>query len=93
MSTREEQLAHLKRLADELEQRGFAIDLADQRSKPQLTVANAEMPALFERVVCTQSEDGSWGFWWPWKQPIGSVDDLEMVIGKIASVLRSVEGA
>jgi hypothetical protein len=28
----------------------------------------------------------------PWRQPIGSVDDLETVTGKITVVLRSVEG-
>jgi hypothetical protein len=31
-------------------------------------------------------------FLWPWKQPIGSVDDLETVAGKIAEVLRPVAG-
>jgi hypothetical protein len=44
-------------------------------------------------VLCRPAEDGSWCFWWPWQQPIGSVDDIEAVSSKIIGVLRSVEGA
>jgi hypothetical protein len=93
MATREEQLKHVERLADELKQRGFTIELVGAISKPYLRVANAETPTLNERVLCHQADDNSWVFWWPWKQPIGSVDNLALVVGKIAAVLRSVEGA
>ncbi len=43
-------------------------------------------------AVCRPAEDGSWCFWWPWQQPIGSTDDLAVVASKIMTVLRSVEG-
>lgn len=92
MDDRAQQLSHLERLADELKQRGLTVELADERSKPQLTVANAQTASLYERVLCHQGDDGSWKFWWPWKQPIGLVDELSVVVDKIASVLRSVEG-
>lgn len=92
MTDREQQLVHLEQLAKELKQRGFSVELVGKLTKPFLKVANAETPTLNERVLCYQADDGSWVLWWPWKQPIGSVDDLEVVIEKISVVLRSVEG-
>lgn len=92
MTDREQQLVHLERLADELKQRGFATELVGKLTKPFLKVANADTPTLNERVQCHQADDDSWCYWWPWKQPIGSVDDLSVVVEKIAAVLRSVEG-
>ncbi len=92
VTTREEQLAHLERLADELKRRGFITELASKPSKPYLQVANADTPTLNERVLCHPADDGSWVFWWTWKQPIGSVDDLDTVVKKIAAVIRSVKG-
>lgn len=92
MELRAQQLAFLTKLADELaSQGGFTTELASKLSKPHLKVANAETPSLNERVLCDRADDGSWSFWWPWKQPIGSVDDLSLVVNRIALVLRSVE--
>jgi hypothetical protein len=48
---------------------------------------------LAERVLCRSAEDGSWCFWRPWQQPIGSADDQAAVSTKIMTVLRSVQGA
>ena len=83
---------YLERLADELTRREFTAELITRKSRPHLMVANRDNPGLSERVLCYSAEDGSWQFWWPWRQPIGSVDDLETVTGKITVVLRSVEG-
>jgi hypothetical protein len=91
MELRQQQLAHLGKLAEELTSNGLVAELVGKVSKPYLKVANADTPTLNERVLCQQCDDGSWSFWWPWRQPIGSVDDLETVVGKITSVLRSVE--
>jgi hypothetical protein len=91
MEERTQRLAHLERLSEELTDRGFKTKLVGQISKPYLNVANAETPSLNERVQCQPADDGSWSYWWPWKQPIGAVDDLETVAEKIAAVLRSVE--
>jgi len=87
----EEQLAHLQRLARELTQQEFTAEVITA-AKPYLKVANASTPTLNERVRCEQADDGTWVFWWPWHQPIGSVEDVEAVAGKITAVLRSVEG-
>jgi hypothetical protein len=91
MELREQCLAHLEHLANELDKRDFNTRLTRPVAKPYLTVANDAQPQLNERVLCEQAEDDSWSFWWPWRQPIGSVDDLETVVDKIAAVLRSVE--
>jgi hypothetical protein len=88
----DEQLAHLRGLAEELRNRGFATRLADSASRPSVKVANPDSPELTECVLCRPAEDGSWCFWWPWQQPIGSVDDLAAVSLKITTVLRSVQG-
>jgi len=93
VATREEKLAHLERLAEALKGREFTVELVDAVSKPYLRVANASTPTLNEHLHCDRAEDDSWVFWWPWRQPIGSVDDLPTVVGKITAVLRSVEGA
>lgn len=92
METDPEKLTYLEQLCEALTEKGFAVQIVSINTKPYLKVANAETPRLNERVHCEQADDGSWCFWWPWKQPIGSVDDLERVTDKVASVLRSVEG-
>jgi hypothetical protein len=91
VATHEEKLAHLERLAEELKHREFTAEVVTVE-KPYLRVANASTPTLNERVRCEQAEDGTWVFWWPWHQPIGSVDDVAAVAGKITAVLRSVDG-
>jgi hypothetical protein len=83
---------YLTRLAKVLAKREFATRPGGGQKHPYLKVMNPDAPELNERVLCDQAEDGSWCYWWPWRQPIGSVDDLEAVTNKIASVLRSVEG-
>jgi len=86
------QLAHLRRLAEELGSRGFTSQLLDTGRQPSIKVANPDTPELTERILCRPAEDGSWCFWWPWRQPIGAADDLRAVAQKITTVLRSVQG-
>lgn len=88
----QEQQHHLVRLADALVKHELRTELITKGRQPSLKVANPDAPALNERVLCGRAADGSWCYWWPWRQPIGSVEDLDAVIGKIAAVLRSVEG-
>ena len=92
MEAREEQLAHLERLAQALDPGVFTAEVVRTISRPYLKVANSRTPTLNEQVHCRQADDGSWLFQWPWKKPIGSVDDLETVASKIAEVLRPVVG-
>ncbi len=90
MEQDEQTRQHLRRLAQALTARDFPAELVSDR--PYLEVVNPDTPQLHERVFCRQAADGSWCYWWPWRQPIGSVDDLDAVAGKITAVLRSVEG-
>jgi hypothetical protein len=90
--TSDQQLAHLRHLADELHHHGFAIQLPDNTTQPSIKVTNPDSPELTERILCRPAEDGSWCFWWPWQQPIGPADDLANVALKITTALRSVQG-
>jgi hypothetical protein len=92
MEVPEEQLAHLKRLAAALHQQSCTAEVVRAASGPYLMVASTSDPTLNERVHCRRAGDGSWVFEWPWRQPIGPVDGLETVAGKIAEVLRPVVG-
>jgi hypothetical protein len=88
---RNETLIHLEGLATALAERGLDARVFANGAQPYVKVANPDTPELNERVLCRPADDDSLCFWWPWRQPIGSVDDLETVVGKIATVLRSVE--
>jgi hypothetical protein len=92
MEPSEEQLIHLRRLAEELAGRDFTAEVSGPAGSPYLKVTNPGHPRLSERVLCRPAPDGTWCFWWPWRQPIGAVDDVATVIQKITTVLRSVEG-
>lgn len=87
-----QEVTHLERLCAALDRHGLKTKLVTKVRRPYLKVANPDTPALNERVFCQAAEDHSLCFWWPWQQPIGSVDDLEAVVSKIAAVVRSVEG-
>lgn len=90
---RPQSLAHLEHLAEALSTAGqFTAELV-KTAKPYLEVASATTPRLNERVQCVPDERGSWAFWWPWHQPIGPVDDLPAVTGKITAVLRAAGGS
>jgi len=90
-SDRNRQLVHLRTLAQELRTRGFVTELLDNTSQASIKVANPDSTELTQRILCGPSGDGSWCFWWPWQQPIGSADDLADVALKIATVLRPVQ--
>ncbi len=92
MTTPTEQHEYLRRLAGELRKWQFTTRFEVSGSDHYLLVENPDHWDLNERVHCRPAADGTWCFWWPWRQPIGSVDDLETVTGKIMAVLRTVEG-
>lgn len=87
-----DQSAHLRELAEALIRREFTASVVAGR-RPALKVANPDTPTLSERVLCGPAADGSLCFWWPWGQPIASVDDVEAAAGRIMHVLRSVQSA
>ncbi len=86
------EIAQLGRLTGELRRRGFSAELVSGGARPWVQVANPDTPELTEQFICRTADDHSMSFWWPWRQPIGPVDDLDAVAGKITTVLRSVEG-
>jgi len=88
-----DEVTYLERLSGELARQGLNAQLVRRPAKSYLRVANPGAPALNERVLCAAAADSGWCYWWPWRQPIGSVDDLSAVAEKILTVLRSVEGA
>lgn len=90
MDTSEARITHLDRLAQALKERGLLAEVADKATVPLLAVANAAVPALNQQVLCEENAD-TWWYWWSWKKPIGPVEDLAVVVERIASVLRSVE--
>jgi hypothetical protein len=92
MESRERCITCLERLASELTKRGFSANVTVTGNRPHLQVINPDSPTLSERVYCQTAADDSWCLWWPWRQPIGCIDDLELVAGKIMTVLRSVQG-
>jgi hypothetical protein len=92
VTPQDEQREYLQRLAGALADRELSAHLDTQGREPYLRIENPAQAALNERVFCHQAEDGTWCYWWPWRQPIGSVDDLGAVASKILTVLRTVEG-
>lgn len=86
-----DEVTYLERLQAELIRRGLNARLVTKRNQSYLKVANQTMPELNERVFCCPADDQISRFWWPWKQPIGSAEDLDAVASKIVAVLRSVE--
>ncbi len=87
---RETMRQHLGKLAEKLTTNGVLAELVGDIAKPYLNVALSGTPNQTERVLC-QLDEGWWWFWWAWEQPIGSVDDPELVIDRIALMLRSLE--
>ena len=92
MTATNDQHEYLGRLADELRKWHFSVRFGGSGSAHYLMVENPDYRDLNERVLCRPADDGTWCFWRPWRQPIGSVEDLETVTGKIMAVLRTVEG-
>jgi hypothetical protein len=88
---RETMRHHLARLAEKLTASGVPAELVGDIAKPYLNVAVAEAPNQTERVLCQPTEADLWWYWWPWNQPIGSVDDIDLVMSRIVLVLRSLE--
>ncbi len=89
---REQELAHLGRLADELAKQGFQAEVVAEGRRPYARVTNPEHSDLTERVLC-QLAEGTWCFWWSWQHPIGPVDDVALAARRVMTALRSVEGS
>jgi DNA/RNA-binding domain of Phe-tRNA-synthetase-like protein len=85
------QLAYLRLLSDGLRKQEFEAKIVHRGGRSHLQVTNPQMTKLTEEVLCQPADDGTWCFWWPWRQSLGTVEDIDAVVGKIMTVLRSVE--
>ncbi|HEY1620765.1 MAG TPA: hypothetical protein VGG25_24290 [Streptosporangiaceae bacterium] len=91
---RDEQVAHLERLAAALASNGYAIEWARLNRVPEVTVRSSGEHGLADRVQCRPDTSGAWCFWWSWntKQPIGAAADIESAAARVMAVLRPVGG-
>ncbi len=89
---RDEQVAHLERLAAALAGSGYAIEWAGLDRVPEVTVRSPGERGLADRVQCRPDASGAWCFWWPWnaRQPIGAAADVESAAARVMAVLRPV---
>lgn len=79
-------ITQLDALAAELAGRGWAARLeTPPRRLPRLHVQNPAVPALSEYIYAQPRRDGSWTYWWPWAQPIGSAaaEAAAIIIGAL----------
>jgi hypothetical protein len=75
----------LEKLAAELATRGFEATLsASSDGMPCLSVRNPRASVLAETVYA-----GEGSFWWSWREPIASVDQVMTAAGILARVLRA----
>jgi hypothetical protein len=82
--TQTTETADLERLSAELATRGFQTNLrAPGDGTASLSVRNPRAAVLAETVY---AEEGS--FWWSWREPIASVDQVMTAAGILARVLR-----
>lgn len=79
---------YLQRLADELTRRKWKVWVGSG-TKTTLRVENPDVPALHETIHCRSVNDG-WSYCWPWREPIGPVDEVTGVADRIQHVLREV---
>jgi hypothetical protein len=91
LAPREVMRRHIGELAQKLTSNGLLAELAGDIARPCLTVALRSAPAQSERVLCQPDDAGWWWFWRVSGQPIGAVDDPELVIDRITVMLRSLE--
>lgn len=88
----QQQLAHLRALADALPALGLTAEISGtETATPYLRAARAEETALRERITC-RSAGGAWEFCWPWGQAIGPAGDPAAAAATIAGVLRPAQG-
>jgi hypothetical protein len=83
---------HLERLAGVLQRRGWQVRLVTGPGEEAcLRVTNPNAPVMSERVMCRRGPDFRWHFSWPWRQSIGSTDQVSEVADAITKLLREID--
>jgi hypothetical protein len=84
-----------ERLSEALQRGMITVELVNQLpGQPYRWVAkeHASEPTITARVRDYVATDGAWLYWWLWRQPIESVDDLGRVVDRFCDVVLAVEG-
>ncbi|GAB3959153.1 hypothetical protein GCM10029978_005610 [Actinoallomurus acanthiterrae] len=81
---------YLRALGARLRAFGWQEELAlRQGGSPYLCVINPAAPVLNEEITAAPTVPGLWWFWWSWGERIACVENLDLVIARIATVLRA----
>jgi hypothetical protein len=68
------------------------INLLPGQPHQWIAKEHTSKPTLTARVRDYAATDGVWLYWWLWRQPVGSVFDLECVVNRFCDVVLAVEG-
>ena len=85
-------IARLDALAAELAAHGWTTRLDAMSGRIPSLLARNPTPgatALSEHIYALPRTDGTWTYWWPWKQPIAEAPAVAAAI--IVRVLRSTD--
>jgi hypothetical protein len=83
-------IGHLDALATELLAQGWPAHVRKLPGRPPSLRARNPVPgagALSEDIYAKPGDDGGWGYWWPWAEPIAS--DPASAAAVIVRVLRA----
>ncbi|GAA4619692.1 hypothetical protein GCM10023196_000700 [Actinoallomurus vinaceus] len=81
---------YLRTLGARLRAFGWQEELTlPQGGSPYLCVINPTAPVLNEEITAAPTVPGLWWFWWSWGERIACVENLDLVIARIATVLRA----
>jgi hypothetical protein len=86
----------LKGLAGELAARGWVSRLYSPVGRPpSLYVQNPDLSArmLSEHIYAGPGKDGTWAYWWPWRDKIALAGDVSGAASTITRVLRAAASA
>ena len=84
---RDANLWRLEHLAGELSRQGLEASIVAPPGRvPRLEVTHPAGAA--EDVYAGRCQDGTWWFWWPWAERIGSAADPGGAAARITQVLR-----
>jgi hypothetical protein len=54
--------------------------------------AGIPLPTITARIREYEPRNGVWLYWWHWRQPIQTLDDLKPIVERFCDVVLAVEG-
>jgi hypothetical protein len=95
MMTPDERQYLLERLVEALRRGVVTVELLNRfPDYPYRLVANTNdpNPTFTVRARDYQADNSGWLYWWLWKRPIESVNDLARVVDRFCDIVLTVEG-